>query len=103
LTPFKDRLKSRKLIMAILAALSGVLKVYYPDFPDQALYTIVGSLMGYVAIQGVLDCTGQFTSPSDTSGATCEPGVPDSKIINLINQLNNILDQLQQWLIKARQ
>lgn len=102
MTPFKDRLKSRKLIMAILAALTGVLKVYYPDFPDQALYTIVGSLMGYVAIQGALDCTGQFiTSPVETS-TVCEPAIPDSKITNLINQLNNILDKLQQWIAKAK-
>jgi hypothetical protein len=55
-----EKLKSRKFIMAIVAALVAGIKVFYPDFPDKALYSIVGSLMGYVAIQGFVDGISQL-------------------------------------------
>lgn len=55
---FLDRLKSRKFIMALLAGVVGFIKVYYPDFPDQALYAIVGAFMGYVAVEGAIDAVG---------------------------------------------
>lgn len=58
--PFLERLKSRKFIMAIVAGSIGAVKEYYPEFPDNALYAIVGSLMGYVAIEGAVDAAGQL-------------------------------------------
>lgn len=58
--PFIERLKSRKFIMALLAAVVSFIKAYYPDFPDQALYAIVGALMGYVAIEGAVDAAAQL-------------------------------------------
>jgi hypothetical protein len=58
--PFLERLKSRKFIMALVAAVVAFVKVYYPDFPDQALYAIVGALMGYVAIEGAVDAAAQL-------------------------------------------
>lgn len=56
--PFLERLKSRKFIMAVVAGVIGCIKVFYPDFPEDALYAIVGALMGYVAIEGVVDACG---------------------------------------------
>ena len=58
--PFIERLKSRKFIMAVLAALVAFIKAYYPDSPDEAMYTVVGALMGYVAIEGGVDAAGQL-------------------------------------------
>ena len=58
--PFIERLKSRKLIMALLAGVVGFVKAYYPDFPDQALYAIVGSLLGYVVVEGTVDSFSQI-------------------------------------------
>lgn len=55
-----EKLKSRKLLMALMAVVIGVLKIIYPDFPDQALYTIVGSIMGYVAVEGAVDASSQL-------------------------------------------
>lgn len=52
-----NKLKSRKLIMALLAVVVGVIKVYVPDFPEDAFYTIVASIMGYVLVQGGVDIT----------------------------------------------
>ncbi|MFA4886265.1 MAG: hypothetical protein WC601_10905 [Desulfotomaculaceae bacterium] len=86
---FFERLKSRKLIMSILAAIVGAIKVYYPDFPEQALYTIVGSLMGYVLVEGVVDATKRYVVTSDTD-------VLDNKITNLVKRLSEILNELQQ-------
>ena len=57
---FFEKLKSRKFIMALLAAAVSFIKAYYPDFPDQALYSIVGALMGYVAIEGAVDAVSQL-------------------------------------------
>lgn len=56
--PFLDRLKSRKFIMAVVAGVIGCIKALYPDFPEDAMYAIVGALMGYVAIEGVVDACG---------------------------------------------
>ncbi|MFA5385107.1 MAG: hypothetical protein WC364_10660 [Eubacteriales bacterium] len=57
---FLERLKSRKFIMAVAAACVAGIKVYYPDFPDQALYAIVGACMGYVAVEGAVDAAAQL-------------------------------------------
>jgi len=56
--PALQRLTSRKFIMALVAGAIGFIKVFYPDFPEPALYTIVGSLMGYVAVEGGIDAVG---------------------------------------------
>lgn len=50
-----NKIKSRKLWMALAAAGAGIAKAYYPDFPDQALYAFVGACMGYVAVEGGID------------------------------------------------
>lgn len=57
---FLERLKSRKLIMALVAAAVAGAKVYYPDIPEDAIYAVVGALMGYVAIEGAVDAAGQL-------------------------------------------
>lgn len=56
--PILNRISSRKFIMAVLAACVGFVKAICPDFPEEALYTIVGALMGYVAIEGGIDAVG---------------------------------------------
>lgn len=58
--PFLKRVKSRKLIMALAAAGAAFMKAYYPDFPEQSLYAIVGALMGYVAVEGAIDAAAQL-------------------------------------------
>lgn len=58
--PFIKRLQSRKLIMALVAAAVAGTKVYYPDLPEDAIYAVVGALMGYVAIEGAVDAVGQL-------------------------------------------
>ncbi len=58
--PLLERLKSRKFIMAVIAAGVAGLKVYYPDLPQESIYTLVGALMGYVAIEGAVDAAGQL-------------------------------------------
>ena len=55
-----ERLKSRKLWLAIASALVAGLKIYYPDIPSEAIFGIVGSLMGYVAVEGAVDASGQL-------------------------------------------
>ncbi|MFA5385440.1 MAG: hypothetical protein WC364_12435 [Eubacteriales bacterium] len=57
---FLERLKSRKFIMALVAAGVAGVKAYYPDFPDQALYAIVGACTGYVAVEGAVDAAAQL-------------------------------------------
>lgn len=93
---FLESLKSRKLIMALLAAVTGFIKVYYPDFPDQSLYTIVGSLMGYVVVQGVVDSTGQISNKTEMEKEVkcidC-PQRQDAKYNNLVSRLNEILEE----------
>lgn len=44
--------------MALLAGMVAIIKAYYPDFPDQSLYAVVGAFMGYVAIEGAIDAVG---------------------------------------------
>lgn len=56
--PFLERLKSRKFIMALAAAVVAFVKSYYPDFPDDAFYAIIGCLMGFVAVEGMIDAAG---------------------------------------------
>lgn len=56
-----ERLKSRKIIMSIVAAAVAGLKVYYPDIPEESIYTIAGVLMGYVAIEGFVDAAAQLS------------------------------------------
>ncbi|ABO51098.1 conserved hypothetical protein [Desulforamulus reducens MI-1] len=58
--PFVERLKSRKFIMALVAAAVAGTKVYYPDLPEDAIYTVVGALMGYVAVEGAVDAAAQL-------------------------------------------
>ncbi|MEG6521157.1 hypothetical protein [Desulfotomaculum sp. 1211_IL3151] len=58
--PFIERLKSRKLIMALMAAVVAGTKAYYPDLPEDAVYAIVCACMGYVAIEGAVDAVGQL-------------------------------------------
>lgn len=57
--PFLERLKSRKFLMSLLAFIIGGLKAVYPDFPDQALWAMIGVAMGYVAVEGGIDAAAQ--------------------------------------------
>lgn len=57
---FVERLKSRKFIMALVAAIVAGAKFYYPDLPEDAVYTVVGALMGYVAVEGAVDAAAQL-------------------------------------------
>ena len=59
--PFLERLQSRKFITAIVAAMIAGLKVYYPDHTsEEAIWTVVGCLMGWVAIEGAIDAAPQL-------------------------------------------
>ncbi len=58
--PFLERLQSRKFITAIVAAMIAGLHVYYPDLPSEAVWTVVGCLMGWVAIEGAIDAAAQL-------------------------------------------
>ncbi|SHK96612.1 hypothetical protein [Desulforamulus aeronauticus] len=58
--PLIERLKSRKLVMALVAAAVAGAKVYYTDLPEDAIYTVVAALMGYAAIEGAVDAAGQL-------------------------------------------
>ena len=58
--PILERLQSRKFITAIVAAMIAGLQVYYPDLPQEAIWTVVGCLMGWVAIEGAIDAAAQL-------------------------------------------
>lgn len=58
--PLLERLQSRKFITAIVAAIIAGLQVYFPDLPQEAIWTVVGCLMGWVAIEGAIDAAGQL-------------------------------------------
>ena len=58
--PFLERLQSRKFITAIVAAMIAGLQIYYPDLPSEAIWTVVGCLMGWVAIEGAIDAAAQL-------------------------------------------
>ena len=58
--PILERLQSRKFITAIVAAMIAGLQVYYPDLPSEAIWTVVGCLMGWVAIEGAIDAAAQL-------------------------------------------
>lgn len=58
--PLAERLQSRKFITAIVAAIIAGLKVYFPDLPSEAIWTVVGCLMGWVAIEGAIDAVSQL-------------------------------------------
>lgn len=58
--PILERLQSRKFITAIVAAIIAGLQVYFPDLPSEAIWTIVGCLMGWVAVEGAVDAAAQF-------------------------------------------
>jgi hypothetical protein len=75
-----ERLKSRKFIMALLAAVISFIKAYYPDFPDEALYAIVGALMGYVAIEGAVDAAAQLAKWLAEKNAKAKEGDADGGI-----------------------
>jgi len=51
----KNHNHKHKFLMALLAAVIAAIKVYHPDFPDEALYTIVGTLLGYVALESAVE------------------------------------------------
>ncbi|WP_162485074.1 hypothetical protein [Carboxydothermus hydrogenoformans] len=55
-----DKIKSRKFLMALLAAVTAFIKAYYPDFPDEALYTLAGVALGYIAVEGFVDAVAQL-------------------------------------------
>lgn len=58
---FLTRLKSRKLIMALVATVTAFIKAYYyPDFPDAAMYSVVAACLGYAAIEGAVDAAAQL-------------------------------------------
>lgn len=101
---FLESLKSRKFIITIIAAAVGLAKFYLPHFPDSALYTIVGCLMGYVLIQGIVDITAQFANSSAKKPATQtdSPEVTDAKYIKLVTRLNEVSTGLQEWLDKSK-
>lgn len=58
--PFLERLKSRKLWMAVAAALIAGLKIYYPDIPGDAIELIVKACLGFVAAEAAVDAVGQL-------------------------------------------
>lgn len=58
--PFLERITSRKFLMTLAAFLVGGLKAVYPDFPDEALWALIGTAMGYVAIEGGIDAAAQL-------------------------------------------
>lgn len=58
--PFFERLKSRKFLMALAAALVAGLKAYFPDIPEDAVKYIVMACLGYVTVEGIVDAAGQL-------------------------------------------
>jgi len=58
--PLIERLKSRKLWMALAASLVAGLRVYYPDIPADAVQTVVAALLGYVAAEAAVDAVAQL-------------------------------------------
>ena len=60
-----DKLKSRKLIMAVLACVVAIIKVFVPDFPEDSFWTIVGILGGYIFVQGTVDTAAAIKKPVD--------------------------------------
>lgn len=59
--PLADRLKSRKLWMAIAAAVIAGLRIIYPDIPANAVETVIMACLGYVTAEAVIDATAQLT------------------------------------------
>jgi hypothetical protein len=53
--PLLAKFTSRKFLMALVAALAAFLKALYPDFPDEALQTVLYACLGYVAVEGGID------------------------------------------------
>jgi hypothetical protein len=68
--------------MALLAGVVSFIKAYYPDFPDEALYAIVGAFMGYVAIEGAVDAAAQLAKwlAEKNAGVTTKEGDADAGI-----------------------
>ncbi|KUK52729.1 MAG: hypothetical protein XD78_1769 [Desulfotomaculum sp. 46_296] len=101
---FLESLKSRKFIITIIAAAVSLAKFYLPCFPDSALYTIVGCLMGYVLIQGIVDITAQFANGSAKKPAAQadSPAETDARYIKLVSRLNEVSAELQEWLNKSK-
>jgi len=50
-----EKLKSRKLWAAIIAGIVGFMKAYYPEFPNEALYTVLGAAAAYIAGEAYVD------------------------------------------------
>jgi len=46
--------------MAIAAAVVAILKVYYPDIPEDAVKNVLYALLGYVAVEGFVDGMAQL-------------------------------------------
>lgn len=45
---WKQKLSSRKLWMAVIAGIAGFCKAFNPDFPDEALLTVLGAAVAYI-------------------------------------------------------
>lgn len=54
-----QRLTSRKFLMALVAAVTAFAKALYPDFPGEALRTVLLACLGYVAAEAAVDAAGQ--------------------------------------------
>lgn len=52
---FVERLGSRKFLMAVIAAIVAFLKALYPDIPEDAVKYLLYAILGYAAIEGVVD------------------------------------------------
>jgi hypothetical protein len=52
---FLERLKSRKFLMAVAAAIVAGLKSYYPDIPEDAVRYVIYACLGYVGAEGLVD------------------------------------------------
>lgn len=50
-----SKLKSRKLWAAIIAGIAGFLKAYDPDFPTEALVTILTAAVAYIFGESYID------------------------------------------------
>jgi hypothetical protein len=61
-----ERFKSKKFIMALLTCVVAIVKVFVPDFPEDAFWTIVGVLMGYIFVQGTVDTAKAIKKPAES-------------------------------------
>ena len=53
---FWQKMKSRKFLMALIAAIIGVLKAeIWPEMPDQVLLGIFGVIISYILGEAIVD------------------------------------------------